>query len=152
MQKAVLLSNLCKAEDEIDKEFVSSLASSSGKSKAEIVAKSAWKFFELTANLPLFKSNSKSSLSGNDLHNSDIFLAETVISPSSTTFLTSVSVLICISRSVAVISTFPPLATILKLARIGIVCLLSAIDAPICKTSTISFFSVVNFISKLLKP
>ena len=60
-----------------------SLNSSSGKSFVEIVEKSALKFFALTESLPLFRLNSRFSFSGKDLQSSDIFLAETVVSPSS---------------------------------------------------------------------
>ena len=61
----------------------SSLISISGKSSAEMVAKSAWKLFELTVNFPLAREKLTFSPSGKDLHSSDIFLADTVVSPSS---------------------------------------------------------------------
>ncbi len=49
----------------------------------EIVAKSAWKLLELTVSLPFERENITFSPSGKDLQSSDIFLAETVVSPSS---------------------------------------------------------------------
>ena len=70
-------------------EVCSSEISNSGKSSADIVEKSAWKPFDATVSLPPERLKLNSSLSGRDLHSSDIFLAETVVSPSSSVETTS---------------------------------------------------------------
>ena len=113
------------------------------------MAKSAWKLFELTVSFPLASEKLTFSPSGRDLHNSDIFLAETVVSPSSIVSIKLEYVLICISKSVAVTSNFPSSVLSLKFAKMGIVCLLSATAAAFCKESTICDFSAVNFITLL---